>query len=112
MNYRWVIGRYSIDGQGSYVLGMANAGIGYILINRDRQKKDDVIVGFKFAGNEPLPNHLDEATPFQIEKLERVDKKRQGVIEIKYQSTAKSITDIFGGGSYYKLKEASQGSEL
>ena len=105
MNYRWVIGRYPIDGQGAYVLSMANSGIGYILINRERQKKDDVIVGFKFAGYEPLPYHLDEATPFQIEKLERVDKKRKGIIEIKHETTTKSITDIFGGGKHYNLKE-------
>ncbi len=96
MNFTWVIGRYPLDAGGSQVLALANAGIGYFLMNRERGKKDDVIVGFKFPNDRMLPPHLDEATQFQVTKLEGADQKRNGVNNER--RTAKhipSISEIF-----------------
>lgn len=113
MKYIWVIGGFSADSeQGKYALSLAQAGIGYHHLNKDRTKGQPIIVGFKYPEGSDLPAHLEVATYSQIEKLDKADDKRKGIIQIKHKMTTKSITDIFGGGSYYKLKEASQGSEL
>ena len=71
VNYRWVLASYDPRStQGKAVLAHAGAGIGYRVINKQRTKMDNVIVAFKYA-KLPVPAHLTEATPAQVEKLER-----------------------------------------
>ena len=79
MEYKWVLSRYrSSDDTGKKVIDLANANVGYHIINKERAKNEDVIVAFKSAMNKPLPAHLEFATTTQSEKLELWDKKRNG----------------------------------
>lgn len=81
VEFEWVIGRYAPDNKtGQYALSLAEAGQSYHQMNRDRKKTDDIILAFKRAVDysKPFPEHLAKASPFQIEKLDRLDRKRMG----------------------------------
>lgn len=80
MIFNWVIARYKTnDDRGKYVLSLVNEGIGYFLLNKDRQRSEDIIVAFKKPSDgEPLPHHLAFATEDQIKKLNLMDDKRRG----------------------------------
>lgn len=79
MQYDWVLARYhNTNETGKKVLELANAGVGYHIINKGRTKTEDVIVAFKYVANKPLPHHLTYATKQQCEKLEKLDEGRKG----------------------------------
>lgn len=72
MEYTWVIARYTYNSErGKSALAHANAGIGYVLMNPERGRADDILVAFKWALNKPIPHHLDQASEVQIERLEK-----------------------------------------
>lgn len=80
---RWVIARHPWNGaQGKYVASLANEGIGYIFMNPQRSKTDDVIVAFRRAEVGSIPHHLSYATPQQSEMLEKKRLDRQGMNEL------------------------------
>ena len=81
MNYApfdWVIAAHQpTSSQGKYILELANIGVGYHLLNKNRLKTDNILVGFKFVANKPLPSHLQYATADQSHKLDELDRKRK-----------------------------------
>jgi hypothetical protein len=86
MQYEWALARYtSNDERGKKVVELANYGVGYHIINKERSKGEDVIVAFKFipidknGNSRPLPAHLELASKHQSVKLDEWDKKRNGV---------------------------------
>lgn len=73
MEYVWVIATYPpYSEHGKSVLAHAEAGLGYVLQNKNRNKTDNVIVAFKYpefkADN--LPSSLTLANETQSERLE------------------------------------------
>lgn len=89
MQYDWVLARYhSTNETGKKVVELANAGVGYHIINKDRGKSEDVIVAFKHVAINGLPHHLTYATKQQSEKLEKLDMKRKGGSDREDRRTA------------------------
>lgn len=79
MDFIWVLGRYTAHSDhGKYVLSLIGEGIGYHLLNKERAKSEDIIVGFKYPTIKPLPHHLEPATPTQTLKLDDLDMQRRG----------------------------------
>lgn len=79
MDYTWVLTRYrSTDETGKKAVELAQAGVGYHIINKDRGKNEDVVLAFKFANVKPISHHLTIATPDQVRKLEDRDRERKG----------------------------------
>ena len=77
--YTWVLVQYrSTDETGKKAVELAQAGIGYHIINKDRAKNEDVTLAFKFANVKPIPHHLTAASPEQVRKLEQRDQDRKG----------------------------------
>lgn len=75
MPYTWVIGFFDPrSDRGKSIQAHAERGIGYIIQNPDRMKTDKIIAAFKFPGNQPIPRHLQKATPQQVERLEKRSK--------------------------------------
>lgn len=78
----WVIARYtSNSSQGKSVLAHIGAGAGYHLLNPQRSKTDDLIVGFRRPIDDARPAHLQLASWEQIRKLERLDSQRNGRVQ-------------------------------
>jgi len=84
--YQWAIVRYiSSDEQGKKVVELANAGVGYHIMNKGRSKGEDVLVAFKWipldkkGDSKPLPQHLELASAYQSDRLEEWDKNRSGL---------------------------------
>lgn len=71
MEYNWVVAAYEPrSDRGKSVLSHADAGIGYVLQNRDRSKGEAIIVAFKYPANRDIPHYLTLATPGQADALE------------------------------------------
>lgn len=73
MNYVWVIATYPpYSDRGKSVLSHAEAGLGYILQNKTRNKTDNIIVAFKYPAYraENLPSSLVLANETQSDRLE------------------------------------------
>ncbi len=96
MIYTWVIGSYDPKTErGKNVVTHADAGIGYFTLNKDRLKGQSIIVGFKWASHtEPVPHHLTLATPVQIDKLESLWRKRNG-LEKEVKSIKQEVSNLF-----------------
>lgn len=107
--YEWALARYiSSDDKCKKVVELANAGIGYHIMNKERAKGEDVIVAFKWVpldengDSKPLPQHLEIASVYQSEKLDGWDKARRGIpdqtnhrgIKTEIERTAKITTDF------------------
>jgi len=100
MNYEWALARYiSTDETGKKVAELASAGVGYHIMNKNRSKGEDVIVAFKFipidkdGNSRPLPPHLELASVYQSEKLDELDKKRNGFPDMKDRRGIKDKID-------------------
>lgn len=120
MDYTWVLVNYnSKDEVGKKALELAQAGIGYHIVNRERTGHDDIVLAFKFANVKPIPHHLTPATPSQVQRLEERDIKRKGSISQADNRTPKKDTSLTGeirsklvvqwvkrGGASYMDKEA------
>lgn len=84
MQFDWVLGRYTAHSdKGKYVLSLASEGVGYHLLNKERGKSEDIIVGFKYPAVKALPHHLEYATASQVTRLEEMDERRRGIPEKK-----------------------------
>jgi hypothetical protein len=71
---QWVFARYRYnDPKAKNVLDHLSAGIGYILMNPERSRTDDIKVAFRWANtkNEPMPLHLVKASPTQCDTLNK-----------------------------------------
>ena len=98
MKYEWVLRRYiSTDENGKKALELANEGVGYHVINRERSKGEDIILAFKWipidkhGNSRPLPQHLELASKYQIEKLIEWDAKRGNTSANEDRRTDKDI---------------------
>lgn len=69
---RWVIIRANpTSPRGKTIIGQAAEGIGYIILNHDRSRGDDIIAAFRRVENDVLPVHLTYATTQQCKALEK-----------------------------------------
>lgn len=76
MEYQWVIGRFE-DEQAERVQAYADKGIGYFVQKAEGKGKGRIVTAaFKRAIDGPLPDHLDLATIYQVEKLENMEHRR------------------------------------
>lgn len=76
--YEWVIAAYPpASKEGKRILELASMGVGYHLLNKNRLKTDNLLFGFKFVANKPLPDYLTFASPEQSKKLEALDQRRR-----------------------------------
>lgn len=76
MTYVWVIGFFDPrSDRGKSIQNHAEAGVGYIIQNKDRLKTDKIIAAFKYPANRPIPPHLQAASPIQVERLEARSKR-------------------------------------
>lgn len=72
VEYHWCIGRYKGE-QASAVLALANSSVGYFVrTTSGRGQGLEVEVGFRRVKDSPLPEYLEEANDFQVEKLEKL----------------------------------------
>lgn len=80
MEYQWVIGKFNGEKARS-VLDHAGAGIGYFIRQQNGVGKNiEVEAAFRRAMDSPIPEHLVEATPKQVEVLEKMLNERSGVL--------------------------------
>lgn len=78
IEFDWVIAAFAPNSdQAKYILGLIEHGIGYHLLNKTRAKTENVIVGFKFIANRPLPQHLTKATEEQSRRLDSLESRRK-----------------------------------
>lgn len=78
INYQWYIGSERPNSDlGKSILALSHAGVGYFILNRDRNKTDDVIYAFRRPTCSVAPNHLSLATEDQDKKLEKMYAERQ-----------------------------------
>lgn len=72
MQYEWVIGLTNErDDRGKSILAHANLGLGYVVLNPQREKGELVKYAFKRPLVGPTPHHLVLATAMQADRLER-----------------------------------------
>jgi len=71
MKCRMVKGRYSGD-QESYISGLADAGCGYLILERGKDRKGAYcLAAFHYIEDgEPMPEHLEEVYSKEADKLE------------------------------------------
>ena len=98
MKYEWALTRFiSTDENGKKALELANQGVGYHVINKERSKGEDIILAFKWipidkdGNSRPLPQHLELASKYQIEKLIEWDAKRGNTSANEDRRTDKDI---------------------
>lgn len=76
MNYNWVKARQYGD-HASYVKGLANQGIGYIVLEEGKDNKGTyVVVAFKRPDDGIFPQHLDYCESYEIDKFEKIANRR------------------------------------
>lgn len=80
----WVVARYSWGSpQGKTALALGGEGVGYVLMNPQRSKTEDVIVAFRRPNIGALPPHLSYATSQQATMLEKKRADRSGVKTVR-----------------------------
>ena len=86
IEYEWALIRFkSNDERGKRAVDLANNGIDYHIINKERTKGEDVILAFMFipidkdGNSRPLPIYSELASKSQADKLDLWDKKRNGI---------------------------------
>ena len=75
----WVCGGFE-NNQAKQVIAHADAGIGYLVLDRGGSRHNPVVtVAFIWANNQPLPAHLERVIDHQkIEKYNKQLAERQG----------------------------------
>lgn len=95
MKIEWVIGVYTGE-RAKSVKEHADAGIGYFIQKEEgRGVTYTVYAAFRRAVETLRPDHLELATPAQVEKLEKLYNARSGVREVKV-SRPSSTAEMLG----------------
>lgn len=92
----WVIGVFTGD-RAKSVKEHADAGIGYFIqMEEGRGMSHTVHAAFRRVADTPIPEHLNRATPAQVEKLEKLYRERTGQRERKIESSVSSTAEMMG----------------
>lgn len=93
MQYQWVIGAYTGE-QAKHVRSLADSGIGYFFQRSAGVGPNyTVMAAFRAPANQLLPEHLELASPQQVDKLEQLWIARHGK-RVERRSAHTSATPI------------------
>lgn len=96
MQCQWVIGRY--EGlRAEWVQLHAERGIGYFIQKSEGKGRNrTILAAFQRPMDGPLPEHLEEATSVQIDKLEALYAKRHSDRPKKQRSQVVQLGEVSG----------------